>query len=51
MYGARPLKRVINEVIIDEIALQLIEGRIHEHDIITVDYQGSTMKISSENVN
>ncbi|MBP9797844.1 AAA family ATPase [Candidatus Woesebacteria bacterium] len=51
VYGARPLKRVINEVIIDEIALQLIEGRIHEHDIVTVDYQGSTIKISSENVN
>ena len=51
MYGARPLKRVINEVIVDEIALQLIEGKIQEHDRITVDYQGNKMSISRKNLN
>lgn len=51
IYGARPLKRVINELIIDEIALQLIEGKIHEHDKVLVDYNGSAIRIATKNVN
>ncbi|MEI6326842.1 MAG: AAA family ATPase [Candidatus Roizmanbacteria bacterium] len=33
-YGARPLKRVINEHILDEIALQIVEGKIKSDDKI-----------------
>lgn len=29
-FGARPLKRVIEERILDELALQIIEGKVHE---------------------
>ncbi len=36
-YGARPLKRMINELVMDEIALQIIEGKIKPGDRITVD--------------
>ncbi|MFA9288698.1 MAG: ATP-dependent Clp protease ATP-binding subunit [Weeksellaceae bacterium] len=39
VYGARPLKRVINEVIVDEIALQLIEHKIKPGDTIEADYK------------
>lgn len=39
VYGARPLKRVINEVIVDEVALQLVEGKIKPLDTVFVDYK------------
>lgn len=28
VYGARPLKRVINDLILDELAMQIVEGRL-----------------------
>jgi len=36
-YGARPLKRVIQNEIMDELALQIVEGKIEEGDKVTVD--------------
>jgi ATP-dependent Clp protease ATP-binding subunit ClpB len=36
VYGARPLKRLINNEILDEIAFQIIEGRLGEGDSISV---------------
>jgi ATP-dependent Clp protease ATP-binding subunit ClpB len=48
VYGARPLKRLINEVIIDEIALQLIEGKIKLNDYISVDYKNEEVVITSK---
>ncbi|HLN19266.1 MAG TPA: AAA family ATPase, partial [Patescibacteria group bacterium] len=36
-YGARPLKRQIQNLIMDELALQIIEGKINEGDKVTVD--------------
>lgn len=32
VYGARPLKRAIQDLIVDELALQLIEGKIKDGD-------------------
>ncbi len=37
MYGARPLKRVIQNEIMDELALRIIEGKIKERDKIKID--------------
>lgn len=37
VYGARPLKRVIQRQIKDPLALQLLEGKFKEGDSITVD--------------
>ncbi|HET6963191.1 MAG TPA: AAA family ATPase [Acidimicrobiales bacterium] len=37
VYGARPLKRVIQRQIGDRLALELLEGRIHEGETVTVD--------------
>ena len=39
VYGARPLKRVIQRQIIDPLALQLIQGDIHDGDHVSVDAQ------------
>ncbi|MSR85668.1 ATP-dependent chaperone ClpB [Candidatus Uhrbacteria bacterium] len=36
-YGARPLKRAIQEFILDELALKIVEGKIKEGDEVTID--------------
>lgn len=36
-YGARPLRRVIEQNVEDEIAEAIIDGRINENDTVTVD--------------
>ncbi len=36
-YGARPLKRTIQDLVLDELALRLVEGKIEEGDDVTVD--------------
>jgi ATP-dependent Clp protease ATP-binding subunit ClpA len=37
VYGARPLRRIVNEVIVDEIALQIVEGKIKALDKVIAD--------------
>ncbi len=36
-FGARPLKRIIQNMILDELALEIIEGKIKEGDKIFID--------------
>ncbi|MFA6171941.1 MAG: AAA family ATPase, partial [Patescibacteria group bacterium] len=36
-FGARPLKRVIQNQILDELAMQIIEGKIKEGDKVNID--------------
>ncbi|MCX6799553.1 MAG: AAA family ATPase, partial [Candidatus Falkowbacteria bacterium] len=36
-FGARPLKRLIQNLILDEIAMRIIEGNVHEGDVLTID--------------
>lgn len=36
-FGARPLKRIIQNMILDELALEIIEGKIKEGDKLTID--------------
>jgi ATP-dependent Clp protease ATP-binding subunit ClpB len=36
-FGARPLKRLIQSRILDELALEMIEGKIKEGDKVTID--------------
>ena len=40
VYGARPLKRVIQRLLQNPIALELLEGRYHEGDTIRVTREG-----------
>ncbi len=37
VFGARPLKRVIQREVVDAVAKGLIDGRIHEGDRVTID--------------
>ena len=36
VFGARPLKRMIQREVVDRVAKALIEGRVHEGDTVTV---------------
>ncbi|MCX6794507.1 MAG: AAA family ATPase [Candidatus Falkowbacteria bacterium] len=36
-YGARPLKRIIQTMILDELAMEIIEGKIKEGDKVRID--------------
>jgi ATP-dependent Clp protease ATP-binding subunit ClpB len=41
VYGARPLKRVIQDEILDELALRIIEGKYQSGTRITIDYKNN----------
>ena len=36
-YGARPLKRLIQTEVADRLALEILEGRVHDGDTVGVD--------------
>lgn len=50
VYGARPLKRHIQELVLDELALQMLEGKIKKHHKLTVDVENGkvTFKIKRD---
>ena len=50
-YGARPLKRVINEMILDEIASLIIEEKIQPKDMILADFKNKRVSIRTTRVN
>jgi ATP-dependent Clp protease ATP-binding subunit ClpB len=45
VYGARPLKRLIQRSISDTLALALLEGRYTEGDTVTVDVAGDELTL------
>lgn len=49
VYGARPLKRAIQDHLTDEIALQIIEGKIKEGDTVKAKLEGNKIKFSLPN--
>jgi ATP-dependent Clp protease ATP-binding subunit ClpB len=51
LYGARPLKRVINEHILDEIALQIVEGKVQKGDLLTAGVKAGKVTIEAKRVN
>ncbi|QQS61115.1 MAG: ATP-dependent chaperone ClpB [Candidatus Moraniibacteriota bacterium] len=51
IYGARPLKRVIQHDILDPLALHIIEGKIKDGDSITVDISLEEEIIFKQNKN
>jgi len=51
LYGARPLKRMINELILDEIALQIVEEKVHEKDKLTVDFKNNRVSVEKTTIN
>ncbi|MGE5425801.1 MAG: ATP-dependent Clp protease ATP-binding subunit [Bacillota bacterium] len=42
-YGARPLKRIIQNLILDELALRIIENQIQEGDQVKIDISGKDL--------
>jgi ATP-dependent Clp protease ATP-binding subunit ClpB len=46
-YGARPMKRAIQRLIQDPLALKLINGEFSEGDTVAVDRQGGRASCSS----
>jgi ATP-dependent Clp protease ATP-binding subunit ClpA len=51
VYGARPLKRTINELIVDEVALQIVEGIVKPGDKVVADYKQNKVVISVKKPN
>ncbi|MGQ9629808.1 MAG: ATP-dependent chaperone ClpB [bacterium] len=45
VYGARPLRRVIQHEIQNELAMRMIEGEVRDGDTIEVDLDGSAGKL------
>jgi ATP-dependent Clp protease ATP-binding subunit ClpB len=45
VYGARPLKRLIQRRLQDPIAMAILEGRFREGDTVKVDADGDTLVI------
>ncbi len=48
MYGARPLKRVIQAEILNPIAKQILSGQLREGDHVVVDYENETFIFHAE---
>lgn len=51
VYGARPLKRVINEYVVDEIALQIVEGKIKPGDIVKLNLKKGNVVVEGMKIN
>lgn len=46
LFGARPLKRLIQSKILDELSLQLLEGKISEGDRVQIDFADDRIVIA-----
>lgn len=40
VFGARPLKRAMQKYLLDALALEIIEGKVKEGDVVKVDVRG-----------
>jgi len=45
-FGARPLKRVIQDMILDEVALMIVEKKLKEGDLIKVEIKNGKIEIN-----
>jgi ATP-dependent Clp protease ATP-binding subunit ClpB len=43
-FGARPLKRTLQRRILDPLALQILEGQVHEGDHVVVESEGDQIR-------
>jgi len=48
VYGARPLKRVIQRRILDPLAMRVLQGDFREGDVIHVDAVGGELQFSRQ---
>ncbi len=47
IYGARPLKRVIQRSLLDPLSLEILAGRVHEGDTVSADAREGKMVFES----
>jgi ATP-dependent Clp protease ATP-binding subunit ClpB len=47
VYGARPLKRVIQREVVDRVARALVSGEVGDGDTVTVDLIGDELGVRS----
>jgi len=47
VYGARPLKRLIQKELVDKLAMRLLEGKLHEGQTVKVDSHGDGLTLTS----
>jgi len=50
-YGARPLKRVIQKLLVDQIARHILSGEFGDGDVIHVGFDGEELSIGRPTVN
>ncbi len=50
LFGARPLKRVVQQLILDPLALKIVEGSVKEHELVTVDVKNDTITFKTQKV-
>lgn len=48
VFGARPLKRAMQRYLVDELALAIIDGSIHEGDTITMTEKNGKLQIAKK---
>jgi ATP-dependent Clp protease ATP-binding subunit ClpB len=46
VYGARPLKRVLQRELLDPLALDILDGKFHEGNVIEVDERDGKLMFS-----
>ena len=46
-FGARPLKRTLQRRVLDPLALQILEGEVHEGDHVVVDADGDQVRFKA----
>jgi len=46
VFGARPLKRLIQNEILDELSLQIVEGKVKEGNTVTVGKKGKILTLA-----
>ncbi|MBP9827923.1 ATP-dependent chaperone ClpB [Patescibacteria group bacterium] len=45
MYGARPLKRVIQQLVLDPLALKVVGGEVKEDGVVTIDAKKDEIEV------
>jgi ATP-dependent Clp protease ATP-binding subunit ClpA len=46
-FGARPLRRVLQKRIVDELSLAFVENKIHQGDTYKIDFDGNQFEYNT----
>jgi len=47
-FGARPVKRAIQKLVLNDLSKQLIAGTVHSDQMVVVDYDGTRLVFSNK---